>query len=151
MDLRRTCIPDHLDDLLTRCAAHDGVIDHHDTLSLERVFDRVQLDFYTKMPDALLGLDERSSHVVVPDKPGIKGQSRLFSVSKGRRNSRVRHRDHDIGRYVGLTGKLPAEILTYRIHVLTEDHAVWPYKINELKNAMRRLRGSERKRRLDPF
>src|SRR5262249_47781123 len=65
--LSRARRPHHLHDLPARGAADDGIVDDHDALAIEYFAVWVQFDLDAEVSDALLGLDERPAHVMVPD------------------------------------------------------------------------------------
>ncbi len=67
MDLARSRLAEHADDLARGRPAHDRIVHEHDALALHDLAHRVQLHLDAEVADGLLGLDEGPADVVVAD------------------------------------------------------------------------------------
>ena len=75
MHLTGTRLTEHAHEGALGITAHDGVIDHHEALAFDDIFERIQFQTDTQLTDRLAGLDECPAYVGVLDKPFGKGNS----------------------------------------------------------------------------
>ena len=96
MDLLRTRVLEHRDDLPRRVAPHDRVVDDDHALAGHDLGQRVELHPQPVLAQLLAGLDEGTRHVAVLDQAVVLGQPRGAREAVRRRVARVRHRDHEV-------------------------------------------------------
>ena len=72
MDLLRAFLAQQLDDARAGRAAHDGIIDHHDSFAPHDVRDGVQLDLNLVLAALLPRLDEGTANIKILDKANHK-------------------------------------------------------------------------------
>ncbi len=97
MDLGRAGFPQHPHDLARRCAAHDRVVHHDDTLAGDDLPHRVQLHLDAEVPDGLLRLNEGAPDVMVSDEAERERDAGLLGEPQSRVHAGVGHRHDDIG------------------------------------------------------
>ena len=136
MHFFRPSLSEHVHQFLTGRATYNRVIHHHDAFISQKTPDGVEFDFHPKMPNGLLGLNKRASHIVIADEPGIKGNTGFLRIPQGRRNAGVRHRNHDIRLHRRFTGELPAKGLADQVHIVAKDIAIRTRKIDQLEDTL---------------
>src|SRR5664279_1698134 len=65
----------HSDDLPAGRATNYRIVDQHDSLTLDNMSHRIQLETYTEIADSLLRLDERAAHVVIANQSELNGDA----------------------------------------------------------------------------
>ena len=103
VDLLGPRLADEVGDALARCAAHDGVVDEHDSLAANCLIDGVELDAHLVDAVLLAGRDEGAPDVLVLDEADAVGDARGAAVAERRVKPRVGHADDDVG-IDGVTG-----------------------------------------------
>src|SRR5437660_4362143 len=112
MDFFGARMADHLDDLPAGRAPHNGIVHDDDALPFQHLLNRIELNLDPEMPDALFGLDEGPTDIMVSDQPVLVGNVRAFRVAERRRDARVRDRNDDVRRHVRFLRELPAQGLS---------------------------------------
>ena len=149
MDFRRTGRTKHVDKLLRRVAAHDGVVDDHQTLARDDARQRVELDANAHLAHFLRGLDERAADVaVLHDAVGEFDAARL-RVAKRTGHTRVGHAEHQVGLDRSFTRKNAAHFATGLVDALPIDDRVGACEIDVFENAAARLLGFDGLQRRD--
>src|SRR5262249_25384564 len=74
-------LADHFHDLAAGGSADDRIIDDDDTFAMEHLGDGIQLDLHAEVPDRLFGLDEGTSHVMVPDQTSFEWNTGSFAIA----------------------------------------------------------------------
>ena len=97
VDLSGAGIAQHPDDLASRVAADDRVVDDHQPLAGDDLGQRVELQPQALAPQLLTRLDERPRDVAVFDEPVVLGQSCGPRQPARGGVSGVRHRNHEVG------------------------------------------------------
>src|SRR5690606_33056786 len=90
---------------------------------------------YAEMTDAVRGLDEGASDVVIADQAELERQVRGLGIADRQRYAGVRHRNHDVRGGRRLARQLGADALARLVHALALDHAVRPGEIDVLEDA----------------
>ena len=135
VDGLRAGVPQHLDNLAARRAAHDGIIDHDDALALDDRADRIELELDGRVARLLRRLDERAADVAVLDQALDERQAGLVGIARRGRCAGVRHRDDDIALELRLACEDAAHLETGGMDALTVDDGVRTCEIDVLENA----------------
>ena len=96
VDLGGPGLAQHLHDLPGGVAAHDRVVDHDESLTLDDLRERIELQPQSVLAELLAGLDERPRDVAVLDEAVVLGQAGCPRQSPGGGVAGVRDRNHDI-------------------------------------------------------
>jgi hypothetical protein len=78
-------------------AANNGVVNEDDTLAVEQIADRVELEADAEVADALLGLNKGAADVVIADEAETERQGGLFGVAQSSGHAGIGHGYDDIG------------------------------------------------------
>ncbi len=125
----------HLDELLRRVAAHDGVVDDHQALAADDRRQGVELQANAQLAHGLRGLDERAAHVAVFH-DAIRIRDAAFKRKPhSRRNAAVGHAKHQIGLGRRLAGQNAAHVAARLVHRLAVHDGVGAGEIHVLEDA----------------
>src|SRR5438552_1351286 len=150
VDLAGAGALDHLDDLPAGGAADDRVVHDRDPAALEGLTDGVQLHLDPEVPDALLGLDEGASDVVVADQPELVGDPRLLREAERGPGAGVGDGNDDVGLHRVLARELMAERLADAMYGPAPQDRVRAREVDVLEHALQPLRGRKRLERPEP-
>src|ERR1022692_4392456 len=98
---------------------------------------RIQFELHAKVADALLRLDESTADVLVANQPKLDRDAALIGEAEGGSDPGVGHGNHDISVHRRFQRELAAHGIACLLHRFAEYDAVWPRKINMLKDAIR--------------
>ena len=140
---------EHGDELLHRVAAHNRVVDDHDSLAGDLV-QRVEFQLDPLPSQLLVGLDEGAAHVAVLDQAFLVGNPRRLGKPDRRRRTGVGDRHHEIcngGRFFreSLAHAHPA-----RVDLAATEARVGPGEVDVLEDAGRTAPCGERLGAVDP-
>ena len=134
MNLRGTCLPQHIDNAVRGRAAHDGIIDHDDSFSGNRLLHRIQLDGNAALTAALGRLDKGSPYIAVFYKCHTIGNTALHGITHRCHISGLRNADHKVCIHRRILCQKTSRLDTGCIDTLSIDMAVRTGKINIFKN-----------------
>src|SRR5262249_353163 len=118
-------------------AADNRVIHDDDTLTLDYLAHRVELELDTFAPLLLRRLDERAPHIAVLDQPDLVGDARLLGEPNRRRHARIWHARHDIGLDGTSAGQRAPQLLARQVDVDAVEVGVRPCEVDVLERAQR--------------
>src|SRR6516162_10994092 len=95
------------------------------------------------MPNRLARLDKSTTHVMAAHQTHLEGQTGFFREPKGRRVSRVRNRDDDIGLGGAFPRQRAALGLSHLVDVASIQQTVGSCEVDVFKPASLRWRGRE--------
>ena len=128
-------VAQHLDELLRRVAAHDGVVDDHQALAADNGRQRVELQADAQLSHGLRGLDERAAHVaVLHDAVGVRDAA-FEGEAHRRRDAAVGHAEHQVGVGRRLAGQDAAHVATRLVDRLAVHDGVGAGEVHVLENA----------------
>src|SRR5690606_16133518 len=107
-------------------AAHDGIINQHDTLAFHRFLHRIHLHAPRRTPVLGIRTDKGAANVMITHDAHIKGDTAFFGKTKRRIGAAIRHRDHHIRLHWRFFRQLGTEAAAYRVHPFAEDQTVRP-------------------------
>ena len=102
--------------------------------------DRIQLQLHAEIADRLGRLDECAPHIVIADQRLTERDAGFRRIAERCRDTRVGHRNDDIGIDRVFPGEQPAHHLARLLHRSAEDDRIRPRKIHMLEHALRELR-----------
>src|SRR4029450_4517405 len=137
-------VAQHANDLATRRAAHDRIVDNHDALAFQDVALSVELDLHAEIANRLLRLDDAPANIVVADQSEFQWDLRLLGVTDGRRHTRVGYGCHQICLYTAFPRQLAAERFAHPIDVVPKELAVRTREIDIFENTLGMWRGQKR-------
>src|SRR6187455_3683635 len=79
VDFLRTGLSEHDNEFFHRGTTNDGIVHYHYALTLQDSVHRVELQPHRSLTEALAGLDERTTHVVIPNQPNLERNARGLS------------------------------------------------------------------------
>ena len=132
-----TRTPQHLDELLRRVAAHDGIVDDHEALAAYDRRQRIQLDADAHLAHLLRGLDERAAHVAVLHDAVAVGNAAFLGIAERGRNARVGNAEHHVRICWNLAREDTAHAPARMVHDLSIEHAIGPREVHVFEYAAR--------------
>ncbi len=115
MDLGRTGIAHHLDDLHAGCAANDRIVDQDNAFALDQRPVGVVFQLDAEMAHLVARLDEGPSDIMRADDAEFEGYARFLGIADRRGHPAVGHRDDEIGVNAVFTRQLGTDSLAHRI------------------------------------
>ncbi len=97
MHLTRAGLAHHLHDFSRGGAAHDGIIDQHNTFAVDDVAVGVMLELDAEMADLVRRLNKGAADIMVADDAEIEGDAAFLRIADGGGGAAVGHRDDEIG------------------------------------------------------
>jgi len=135
MDLPGPRFPQGLDPQPACGAPYDRVLNNHHPLLVQDLLDGIELYLHPKIPHGLGRLNKGPADIVVPDNPHLKGYAGFLTEADGCVGSGIGEGHGKICLDRVFLGQFLSEPLSHRIHVLPEDGAVRPGKVDVLKDA----------------
>ena len=135
MHLGGAGVAQHLDELLGRVAAHDGVVDDHQALAADDGRQRVELQADAQLAHGLRGLDERAAHVAVLHDAVRIRDAAFEGETHGRRDAAVGHAEHQVGLGRRLAGQDAAHVAARLVDRLAVHDGVGAGKVHVLEDA----------------
>ena len=136
MDLHRSRLLEHPDQVRHGGSPDNGIIHQHDALSPDHRSEHAQLLPHAGLPLLLGGLDKGPPHIAVFIKGQLKRKTRLRRVAPGRRKPGFRHPCHQISLRRAGSGQDPSGPQPGVIDPQPVDGAVQPGKINIFKHTV---------------
>ena len=137
MNFRCARVAHHANDLAAGGAANDGVIDQYNALALQQMLNRIQLKADAEVANALLGLNECASYVVIANESKAERDAAFIGVADGRGNSRIGNWNHEVCNYRSLPGKFASERLAALLHRTAKDYAIRTREVDMLEDTAR--------------
>src|SRR5215211_7799675 len=139
MDLLRSRLLQHRDDLSRGVAPDDRVVDHHHALARDDLRQWVELHPEPVLPQLLTRLNERPRHVAVLDQAVVLRQARGPREPVGHRIAGVRYRDDQIRIHRGLLGQQLTHPASDLLEYPVLEPGVGAREVDVLEDAVRRL------------
>src|SRR6266566_1282615 len=136
VDLLGTRLANHRDQLPTRRAADERIVDDDNLLSLQYLAHRIELDLHLRVPRGLGRVDELPADIVVADQCVLELEARLLRKAQRHCIRGVGHREDAVGTRRGvLARQLAPQGPAHAIDRPAEDRAVGPREVHQLEDA----------------
>src|SRR6478609_5905397 len=101
----------HSYNLSAGCTANDGVVNQNHSLTFKQIVNGVKFQPNSKIANALLRFNERTTDIVIANEAEAEGNASFFCVTQSGGYARVRHRHNHVRGHVRFASELSSHAI----------------------------------------